>query len=263
MRRRLGSAIIVNGVPLPDPASTGNLLVGTTIGRWLASHARTVQGTVLDLGCGNRPYAVWYGPLATSVIAIDPAPGASQDVQAVADRLPLRDGSIDTVLCTEVLEHVDRIEAAVAEIARVLRPGGHALITVPFLYPTHEAPYDFHRLTHFGLASIVRRHGLEVIDAGAQGGPLTLIASWFFRALRAAFDRIGDLLGSSRPLSLRPPFRWLIITPQQLVLRVQPGRGSRLTPLSRLASTGYMVLARKTSEPPTVGAGTTCRSWHP
>jgi SAM-dependent methyltransferase len=244
-RHRQGGVIVVDGVPLPNPASTGNLLVGTIIGRWLASHTDVVHGSLLDLGCGNCPYEPWYSALADSVAAIDPAPGAGGNIRAMADEVPIRSTSMDVVLCTEVLEHVANIEGSMGEIFRVLRPGGHALITVPFLYPTHEAPYDFQRLTYIGLRGLVTRHGFEVLDAAAQGGPLTLTASWLFRAMRAGIDAAGQRLGMSEPLSLRPPFRWLVVGPQQLALRFRRNASWRLSGASKLASTGYMVLVRK------------------
>ncbi len=237
--------VVVDGVPLPNPRSTGNLLVGTITGRWLASHQGVVHGRMLDLGCGNCPYEPWYSVLADGVAAIDPAPGAGGNVRALADRVPIRSQSMDFVLCTEVLEHVDNIEGSVAEIFRVLRPGGHALITVPFLYPTHEAPYDFQRLTYIGLHGLVTRHGFEVLDAAAQGGPMTLASSWFFRALRAAIDKGGSSFGRSGPLSLRRPFRWVVVTPQQIALRFRRKVSWKLTGASKLASTGYMVLVRR------------------
>ena len=248
-RQRQGGVVVVDGVPLPNPATTGNLLVGSIIGRWLASHREVLHGHVLDLGCGNCPYEPWYSTLADAVVAIDPAPGAGGNVRAMADEVPVRSATMDAVLCTEVLEHVENIEGSMDEIFRVLRPGGHALITVPFLYPTHEAPYDFQRLTHIGLRSLVTRHGFDVLDAAAQGGPLTLAASWLFRALRAAIDAAGRRVGASTPLSLRPPFRWLVVSPQQLALKVRPDATWKLSGAARLASTGYMVLVRKPLEP--------------
>jgi SAM-dependent methyltransferase len=144
---------------------------------WLASHADKLHGTLLDLGCGNRPMSPWYEPLVDTVVAVDPAPGAGQNVQAMADLLPLRDNSIDVIFCTQALEHVEQIEQAPAGIARVLKPDGHVLITVPFLYPTHEAPYDFYRFTHIGLSKPMTRNGLEIVDAAAQGGPGVMLAS--------------------------------------------------------------------------------------
>jgi len=237
---------VVDGAPVPNPRTTGNLLVGTTIGRWLASHNDVVHGTMADVGCGNRPYGDWYESKVDRFLAIDPAQGADgPNVRAMADQLPVKDGCVDIVLCTEVLEHVERSDDAVAEIARILKSGGHALITVPFLYPTHEAPYDFQRYTHIGLAALVHRHGLQIVDLAAAGGPATLAGSWLFRAMRLPIDLIGRKLGSVGPLSLRAPFRWLIVTPQLAVLRLRGRSAWKLTKAAELISNGYLVLARK------------------
>lgn len=244
-RHRASAVVLVDGVPLPNPKNTGNLLVGSIIGRWLDSHRDAIHGTVLDLGCGNRPYAPWYEPLADLVIAADPAPGADPNVWAMADQVPLRSDCIDSVLCTEVLEHVERLEHAVSEMYRVLRPGGEALITVPFLYPTHEAPYDFQRLTHIGLRSIMVRHGFEVVDQACNGGPGTLVGSWLFRGLRIGIDVIGKALGVEEPISFKAPFSWLVMGPQKLILRLRPKTMSRMTKSSQLVSTGYMVRVSK------------------
>ncbi len=237
--------VVVNGVPLPDRRSTGNLLVGSLIGHWLHSHRSDLRGTLLDLGCGSRPYAPWYTDLVSAVVAIDPAPGSECTVQAFADQIPLVGGCVDVVLCTEVLEHVENLEAAMAEVFRVLRPGGAALITVPFLYPTHEEPYDFQRLTYIGLRSLLVRHGLVVDDLACNGGPGTLVGSWFFRGVRVAIDLLGRRLGLSDALSLRAPFSWVVNGPQLVILALRSGRMTRLTRLSEVVSTGYMVRAHK------------------
>lgn len=65
--------------------------------------------------------------------------------------IPFGDASFDTILCTEVLEHAAAPEALIAEIERVLKPGGTLLATVPFSARVHYAPYDFHRFTKFAL----------------------------------------------------------------------------------------------------------------
>jgi SAM-dependent methyltransferase len=125
-------------------------------------------GNVLDVGCADR----WAkSALSTDCryFALDyPATGgelyrARPDVFADAARLPLQDASIDTVLLLEVLEHLRHPREALSEIARVLRPGGRLLVTVPFLYPVHDAPHDFQRYTEFGLAREIQDSGL-VLD---------------------------------------------------------------------------------------------------
>ncbi|HLY33902.1 MAG TPA: methyltransferase domain-containing protein, partial [Jatrophihabitantaceae bacterium] len=169
VRHRQGPVRVVGGVPYPNSDTTLSLLPGAVVGRWLASRANDISGTMLDLGAGNQPFRPWYSTLAKRTIAVDAAPLPGLDAVSFAAPLPFRDASFDSILCTSVLEHVDNAEYAVSEIARVLKPGGRLLVTVPFLYPEHEAPYDFWRTTHHGLRSVLERHGLVVEDIAAQG----------------------------------------------------------------------------------------------
>lgn len=133
---------------------------------------RYASGTVLDVGCANQ----WVVPhLATSChyIGLDSlAMGvelyrARPDLIADADRLPIADSAVQTVLLFEVLEHLRRPADALAECARVLAPGGTMLLSMPFLYPVHDAPSDFQRLTRYGLERDLVQAGfcVEAIDA--------------------------------------------------------------------------------------------------
>jgi len=233
---------MVGGVPYSDRASTLSLLPGAAVGRWLARHAPLVRGRLLDLGCGNQPFLAWYSPLAREVVPVDAAPIPGVLQVDLARPLPFADASFDTVLCTQVLEHVENAEQAMAEIARLLRPGGHALVTVPFLYPTHEAPYDFQRFTHHGLAGLARRHGLEVLALDAQGGPALMLTHYGVLALSQAIQLLARALG---------PFGWLVdnrlvrgvVAAPQEALRSRVS--TRLSLPAKVASLGYLVVARK------------------
>jgi SAM-dependent methyltransferase len=168
------------------------------------------------------------------VVPVDAAPIPGVLRVDLSEPLPFPDAHFDTVLCTQVLEHVERVETAAAEIARVLRPGGHALVTVPFLYPTHEAPYDFQRFTHLGVGALARRHGLEVLDLAAQGGPGLLVAHAGVLALTGLLRATG--------LERRPRVRALVAAPQEALRHRVP---TRLTGPARIASLGYLMAARK------------------
>lgn len=126
-------------------------------------------GVILDIGAADRWIAA-YLPEAASYVALDyPATGnefynAKPDVFADACHLPVADASVDGVVCLEVIEHVPDPALAIKEIARVLKPEGRAWISMPFLYPVHNEPFDFQRYTQFGLRRDVARAGLEVRD---------------------------------------------------------------------------------------------------
>ncbi len=242
LRHRQGAARVVGGVPYSDRASTSSLLPGAAVGRWLASQAPRVRGRLMDLGCGNQPFRAWYAPLVDEVVPVDAAPVPGVVVVDLGEPLPFADGSFDTVLCTQVLEHVGDVERAMSEIARVLRPGGHALVTVPFLYPTHEAPYDFGRFTHYGIAGLASRHGLQVLDLAAQGGPVLMVAHYAVLAAGRAVRVVARLLGPLGFLIDNAAVRLALAAPQEAV---RSRVSTRLSGPAKVASLGYLLAARK------------------
>ena len=133
-----------------------------------------MSGRVLDIGAADR----WIEsklPPSVECVALDyPCTGrdlygSKPDVVGDGARLPFVDGCLDGVLCLEVLEHVAEPEAVLKEITRVLKPGGRAWITMPFLYPLHDAPFDFQRFTEYGLRRSMRQAGLEITDLRKSG----------------------------------------------------------------------------------------------
>jgi SAM-dependent methyltransferase len=76
---------------------------------------------------------------------------------------PLGDVNYDAVLCNQVLEHVFNPHKFLSELARVLKPGGRLLLTVPFVSDEHEQPFDWARYTTFGLRAMLERQGFRVL----------------------------------------------------------------------------------------------------
>jgi SAM-dependent methyltransferase len=234
LRHRQGAVRIVDGIPYADSSSTLSLLPGAAVGQFLAGQTGLLRGRLLDNGCGNQPFRPWYEPHVDEVITLDAAPGEGVAILGFADRLPFADRTFDTVLATEVLEHVENVERAAAELFRVLRPGGHALVTVPYLYPTHEAPYDFRRFTHFGLADLLKRNGFEVLTLQAKGGPAIMMAHYAVLAITQALGARID----------KPGLRRLLSAPQEAFAhRRQVQRDA--TGRSAIISLGYMAAARR------------------
>lgn len=126
-----------------------------------------LSGAVLDVGCSDRALEN-YLPTGCRYFGLDHYTTARTfydshpDLFGDACRLPLSDDCMDGVMIFEVLEHVPDPEAALSEIARVLRAEGMLLLSVPFLYPIHNAPFDFHRFTKHALLRALHRQGFLV-----------------------------------------------------------------------------------------------------
>jgi SAM-dependent methyltransferase len=133
------------------------------------------KGRVLDVGGGRRRGAFAPPPDCRWLIAdvsMDQGPHVGADVQA----LPFRDGVFDAVKATEVLEHVPEITRALAECRRVLRPGGHLVITAPFLERLHADPGDYGRYTRSMWERLLDGAGLRPLSIEPQGGYFTHLA---------------------------------------------------------------------------------------
>jgi SAM-dependent methyltransferase len=159
--------------------------------REVRSLAPALTGEVLDVGCGRKPYRTLIP--ATHYVGLDldsPVTRALGVADAYYDggRFPFPDANFDGVLCSEVLEHVFTPKEFLGEIARVLRPGGRLLLTVPFVWDEHEQPHDFARYTSFGLRAVLERAGFTVDEqrkSGADARALAqLAAAWLYKVTR-------------------------------------------------------------------------------
>lgn len=130
----------------------------------LIEHCTTTQPSKVlvvgggELGDGMGPL---YDDPNIDVVAFDVY--ATQYVQFVADghEMPLPRDCFDAVVVQAVLEHVIAPERVVAEIQRVLKPGGMVYAETPFMQQVHEGPYDFTRFTESGHRYLFRRFSLE------------------------------------------------------------------------------------------------------
>ena len=136
---------------------------------------------VLDIGCGDKPYLPLVADHADSYVGLDAVPGPYVDDIGTAEDLPYPDESFDLVLCTQVLEHVTEPHQAIAEIHRVLRPGGSALISTHGVFLYHPDPPDgdgdYWRWTHSGLRRQVDAAGSwSEIAIQANGNVVACVA---------------------------------------------------------------------------------------
>lgn len=121
-------------------------------------------------------------------INVNILPLTNVDIVANAQRLPFDDATIDVVISNAVLEHVQNLEATVAEIKRVLKPGGFVYVEIPFMqhYHTHDSHgvrfEDYRRLTKTGLTDVLGF--CTPLDVGVCVGPTSTVCQIFFSYLR-------------------------------------------------------------------------------
>lgn len=133
----------------------------------LAALAPHVTGRVLDVGCGNKPYRDLFRVSSYLGLELDtPENRVSKRADCFYDgkRFPFADGSFDTVVATEVLEHIFNPGDFVRELNRVLHPEGGLLLTVPFVWDEHEQPLDYARYSSFGLKHLLESYGFSIIE---------------------------------------------------------------------------------------------------
>lgn len=136
---------------------------------------------MLDLGCGTKPYypifkdsvKAYYGSDIFSFRNPDffiTRESSRPDIFGDIFRLPFNSGCVDTVLCTQVLEHLEEPALAIGEIHRILKTGGFVFITCPQSYPVHDSKNDYFRFTRFGIKSLLEKNGFNVERIFRHGG---------------------------------------------------------------------------------------------
>lgn len=143
---------------------------------------------VLDVYCGSRPYDDLLPP-GVRVVGLD-VPGNPYGVADVVsdDFLPFVDGSFDLVLCTQAFDFLADPESAVRELARVLRPGGHAVLTVPLVW---EYPRDgvVRRYTGPQLAGLFAGwDDVRVVENGGRGVTWAVLTGSLLHKLELRFE---------------------------------------------------------------------------
>mgnify|MGYP003339124002 FL=1 len=163
---------------------------------WLANHKLLAaleklrghaHGELLDVGCGAMPFAPVFAGQVTAYHGTDlPTSlhfrGRRPLAYSVAEALPFRAGSFDTVLSLSVINCLPEPVRLLEEAHRVLRPGGTAIIEFVQMVPLHvDEPWDYYRFTRFGASYLLDRAGFDVVTILPVGGlwarvGLTLIA---------------------------------------------------------------------------------------
>lgn len=151
---------------------------------------RFVKGDFADLGCGLAPFRELYTPYASSIFLSDWSssvhkPDFIDAVWNLNEPLPCPDARFDSLLVSDVLEHLPHPRRLAGELHRILRKDGIVLFNTPFLYGIHEAPYDFYRYTEFALRDIMQEAGFQVVHLVPFGSGIHALCDLSTKQLRA------------------------------------------------------------------------------
>jgi SAM-dependent methyltransferase len=142
------------------------------------------RGNLIDLGCGKVPLYEMYRQYTTDNICVDwdnsLHSGMYVDYECdLAGELPFRDGEFDTLILSDVLEHILRPDIVWKEISRILSPGGTGFINTPFFYCLHEIPNDYFRYTEFALKHFAETYGFKILIFRSIGGTPEILGDLF------------------------------------------------------------------------------------
>jgi len=139
-----------------------------------ASAVQRPRGRLLNAGCGEGLYSAFlesFGEVSEILdmdltmpqVAERRSDPRHRDIAGSLTVLPLEEGAVDWILCTEVIEHVADDRAAALELGRVLKPGGFALISVPTPPAPHDPAHVREGYTLAALSELLAQGGLEVV----------------------------------------------------------------------------------------------------
>lgn len=132
------------------------------------------RGVLLDVGCGDKPYHMLTNGYVDQHIGLDHVGSfhskSQVEIFATAYETGISDNSIDTVLCTFVLEHLEYPQKALDEFYRVTKPGGHIILSAPLFWHLHEEPRDFYRYTKYGFTHLFTEANFEILQIKPLSG---------------------------------------------------------------------------------------------
>lgn len=214
----------------PHPTWQSRLSRNRVIHFLQKEQTRSPGGFRLNIGSASRRFAI-------KTFNLDLCAGEEVDVQGDLLHLPIKDESVDTVLCTGVLEHVSGPDRAVQEIYRVLKFEGRVFLETPFMQTVHASPKDFYRWTQDGLRQLM--DSFEILELHVVAGPASALAWLFQETLAMLFSFHNELLYK---VGLRV-FGWMAVPLSWLDILLERN------PMAWHAASGYALVAVKRQDP--------------
>ncbi len=184
IKSKIASVREINSIPIDinfNPSiSNSYYLIRRSILKGIFENKNFMTGKLLDFGCGSKPYKPVFLKV-TDYIGLDfYNEGHSHQNEEIdffydGKKIPFDKDTFDSILSTEVFEHIFNLEELLAELNRVLKLNGFILITCPFVYPEHETPFDYARYTQFALKYLLEKNGFEITVMDKKGNLIETI----------------------------------------------------------------------------------------
>lgn len=183
-------------------------------------------GRLLDVGCGSALWKPFLMGRIDEYVGLDVKAGPDVSIVASAEAMPIPDHSFDWIFSVSAVEHIPDAQSAMAEMHRVLKPGGVAVIGIPFIWGIHGEPHDYRRWTPHGLKKLAAAFSAcEVHQAGNVVTNYLLVQNYYLRLIQEAWpaarfcitpfimlnNAIGRLFWTGRPTFTRmATFYWMV-----------------------------------------------------
>jgi SAM-dependent methyltransferase len=168
----------------------------------ITKFAHLAYGLMLDVGCGNQPYrklfegkvARYYG-MDWGVSHAQSGKSVPPDVDADALEMPFHDVTFHTVMCHQVIEHVEDPDKLISEISRILRPEGVLFLSGPGICPVHSPERDYYRLTIHAYRKLLNKHRLNIehiVHAGYGGAVIARFLNTYLTCDLFSYSNVGN-----------------------------------------------------------------------
>ena len=174
----------------PEEVGVGSRLIADLVADFYDRSIRQyAKGKLIDLGCGHVPLFMAYRDYVVDITCVDWENTRHKNEYLdfecdLAEALPFEGEEFDTIILSDVLEHIAQPEFLWQEMSRILSKDGKIMMNVPFFYWVHGRPYDYYRYTEFALRRFVEISGLRLIQLEPVGGSPEIVADFFAKHVR-------------------------------------------------------------------------------
>lgn len=163
-----------------EVAVASRLVADITAGYYDKYLKKYASGKLLDLGCGKAPLYLVYKNYASECICVDWPNSLHKNSYLdfemdLNNNLEFESEMFNTIILSDVLEHIYNSKKLVNEMHRILKKEGMLILNVPFFYYLHEEPHDFFRYTKFALSTMLEEAGFRIKVLDETGGVIEIL----------------------------------------------------------------------------------------